>query len=198
MTWYGILQADPQGKAWTNLAQEWIAASLNLASGASAPVSVQNAMAMAQSLLAGNCGSAPQGLMESAVNVTGPLCFTSEATALSGLLDEYNNGVIGPGHCSSEFGTTESTPVIYPNPANGSAQVHIHMPNYPGVSDVIMDVYTIAFRKVAETYFPQVRGDADLPLNLVDKQGNFLANGLYYIEIKTSMGQWTVKLLVLK
>jgi len=184
MTWYNVLQTEPNGNAWYVLAHQWIAASLNGANGASSPEVIQDALAQSQALLSGNCAFIPLNLRTTATN-------------LSGLLDEYNNGVIGPGHCSWEM-PNSSQPVIYPNPADGNEPIYIHLPSYSGNSDVEVKVYTTDFRIVQDSKYPLVFGSADIPMSLMDKQGVFLANGLYYVKVKTSSGAWILKLLVLR
>ena len=181
MTWYQILFTQPQGNAWYILAHQWIAAELNLANNASVPPQVQNALAQAATLLTGNCSS--MSASQSAL-----------ATQLTGLLDEYNSGIIGPGHCPDGANTV----IVYPNPANGRDEVYLQLPDYPGALDVNVKVYTTAFRKVYEEDFRQIRGSADLPLRLADKVGAPLANGLYHVIVQTPIGRWNGKLLVLR
>jgi hypothetical protein len=81
-----ILRRQPRGDAWVILAHQYIAARLNEASGASTPSSVDEALADAQAFLLASCEGAPAS--------TAP-----EAIALAELLDSYNHGGIGPGHC---------------------------------------------------------------------------------------------------
>ena len=67
-----------------------MAAKLNILNGASAPASVTSAIADAETLF----------------NAQGPNDTTltkaerTQALALASTLDQYNNGLIGPGHCS--------------------------------------------------------------------------------------------------
>lgn len=83
-SWLDILKTPPRGDAFLILAHQWIAARLNVASGAAAPASVTAALAEAEALLNGCSISASD---------------RAGALELSALLDQYNNGVIGPGHC---------------------------------------------------------------------------------------------------
>ena len=84
-TWYDILHTPPQGDAWIILAHQWIAAMLNEASGADTDV-LNGALDDAEDLLSGNC----DGLDSEE---------TDDALDLAELLDDYNNGRIGPPHC---------------------------------------------------------------------------------------------------
>lgn len=85
-TWLSLLQTAPKGgDAWLVLAHQWIAATLNRDAGASAPADVQQALTDGGALLA-QC-----------TTLSGP--SKARATNLAGLLDQYNNGLVGPGHC---------------------------------------------------------------------------------------------------
>jgi len=85
-TWHDILHDNPNGgDAWIILAHQWIAARLNEASGASIE-DLNGDLDDAGSLLADNCGGIPADLREGAID-------------LARRLDDFNNGVIGPGHC---------------------------------------------------------------------------------------------------
>ena len=85
-TLLAILETAPQGDAWIILAHQFIAARLNLASGASTTDEVDAALASADTWLLANCGGAPAS--ESA-----------DALEWAETLDRYNHGAIGPGHC---------------------------------------------------------------------------------------------------
>ena len=79
-----ILNTSPRGEAWYILAHQYIAASLNAASGASTS-ELGTALADARAMLTANCG--------------GITTNRQAAIDLSYKLDSYNNGLIGPGHC---------------------------------------------------------------------------------------------------
>ncbi len=83
-TWLEILQTPPKGDAWYILAHQWIAASLNVASGALAPPDVVAALTQGEALLADCSIDADEH---------------DAAIADAGLLDDFNNGAVGPGHC---------------------------------------------------------------------------------------------------
>ena len=84
MTWQEILETPTKGNPWFILAHQYIAAELNVASGASVPGEVQLALDIAADMLA-PCAVDPAD--------------HEEATAWATILDDYNNGLIGPGHC---------------------------------------------------------------------------------------------------
>lgn len=94
-TWYEVLWTPARGNAYYILARAYIAASMNFLNGASAPVEVLDAWNEATDLfetytpaeigaLKGNRPPRPRFL------------------ELAGLLDMYNNGDLGPGHCSED------------------------------------------------------------------------------------------------
>jgi hypothetical protein len=84
--WYDILKTPPRGKAWTILAHQWIAAKLNVANGACTTPEVDLALEDGERIL-NKC-----------------YCAWHErdlAIWYAEILDSYNNGEIGPGHCDS-------------------------------------------------------------------------------------------------
>jgi cysteine-rich repeat protein len=83
-TWYTILRTAPRTNAWYILAHQWIGAKLNVALNASTTPEIDAALARGEALLAG-C----------------TISSTDRAVALdaASVLDSFNNGVIGPGHC---------------------------------------------------------------------------------------------------
>ncbi len=85
-----IFQQPAQGNKLTILAHQLIAAKLNLANGAN-PVSIAATIAAAEALI-GGLVIAPIG------NGSLP---TNPATGYANTLDDFNNGLIGPGHCGS-------------------------------------------------------------------------------------------------
>jgi hypothetical protein len=96
-----IFNTAPKGDATYILADQLIAAKLNLANGADTSV-VSATMAQADAWLAANpLGSKPKG----AANTTG--------ISLGNTLDQFNNGLIGPGHCDA---APVSTPTPTPTP----------------------------------------------------------------------------------
>lgn len=81
-TWIDILWTPPSGSSWGILAAQWIAASLNVASGADAPPAVVDALARGEAVLE-SC----------------EVEDTADAMAMADLLDRYNNGLEGVAHC---------------------------------------------------------------------------------------------------
>jgi cysteine-rich repeat protein len=83
-SWLAILGTPPRGQAWLQLAHQWVAARLNVANGASLDVTVLDAVTRA-------------GRMLDDCRITD--AERVEALDLASILDNFNNGLIGPGHC---------------------------------------------------------------------------------------------------
>ena len=89
------------------------------------------------------------------------------------------------------------TPVLYPNPVKEGGEVQVLLP-LNSASGVTVLIYTTAFRKVREEFFPQVGVGQAVTLELKDRSGRSLANGLYYLVFVTDQGRWRVKLLIVR
>jgi hypothetical protein len=87
-TWLSILNSNASGGMWYILAAQWIAAKLNVAEGASITPEVDQALADGEAFLTDNCS-----------DQTIPGGDLNAAEAAKDSLDDYNNGLIGPGKC---------------------------------------------------------------------------------------------------
>jgi hypothetical protein len=87
--------------------------------------------------------------------------------------------------------------VIYPNPVSGSA-VQILPPTYLKSSNVRVEIYTSAYRKVKDETFDSVPSGRAVVVSLTGRGGKPLANGVYYVVVTTSTGRATGKLLILR
>ena len=95
-SWFTIFHMPPKGgNAYIILAYQYMAATLNKLSGAMMPADVTTILGQAGALL---------DLKDYDVLIEIPKDDPNRAIAieLAGTLDDYNNGVIGPGHCDSE------------------------------------------------------------------------------------------------
>jgi hypothetical protein len=90
-TWYQAINTAPQGNAYYILARQFIGASLNLLSGDSSTPAVDAAIAGAKAWFETKTPSA-----------TLTQAQRQQLIAWATTLDNYNNGLIGPGHCSDE------------------------------------------------------------------------------------------------
>ncbi|MDQ2690951.1 MAG: hypothetical protein M3Y68_02850 [Chloroflexota bacterium] len=92
-TWYEVFWTPSAGNPYYNLAHQYMAAKLNVLNGASAPAEVQAALTQAESLF--NTYTPSQVAAFRGNNAT-----RKQFVDLATILDKYNNGLIGPGHCS--------------------------------------------------------------------------------------------------
>jgi len=88
-------------------------------------------------------------------------------------------------------------PVPYPNPSTTNGQVSILVNLGQPATSLTLSVFTTAFRKVNEkSYTSLPAGGVALSLPSTDKNGTPLANGLYYLLVKTpaghSVGKWVI------
>lgn len=90
MSWLQVFRTSPQGNAYYTLAHQFMAATLNVMNGASAPQAVADALAGATVFFTNNVPVPASGKYKGK--------SAAELIAWAGLLDAYNNGA-GPGHC---------------------------------------------------------------------------------------------------
>jgi hypothetical protein len=88
-------------------------------------------------------------------------------------------------------------PSVYPNPVGSGTTVRVHL-NLTAKTDVRVEIFTTAFRKVQDQVYPQQPPGVDVAIGIVDKQGTVLANGLYYIVVNTGQKRSVQKMLILK
>ncbi len=99
--------------------------------------------------------------------------------------------------------TATSTPVgntgvvVYPNPATGDT-VNVLPPTHSGMEDVRVEIFTSAFRKVLDESFASVPPGVAVTVELKDKWGRPLADGLYYVVVTVDGKRSIAKLLVLR
>ncbi|NJO14271.1 MAG: hypothetical protein HC877_00535 [Thioploca sp.] len=91
-TYYDVLWTPPKGNAYYNLAHQWIAAYLNWINGASMPADVNNAFIEGWKLLAAYTPA----------QVKADKKIANQFKLWYPILDSYNNGLVGPGHCSDD------------------------------------------------------------------------------------------------
>jgi hypothetical protein len=100
-SYYEVLWTSPGGNAYYILAHAYIAAELNMLNAASVPAAVQDAFDDATALF-NTYTPAQIGALK------GNRAPRPEFISLAGILDAYNNGISGPGHCSDDGGTTSN------------------------------------------------------------------------------------------
>jgi hypothetical protein len=91
-TYYQVLWTAPAGNAYYVLANQFIAAKLNGLAGSNT-TAITDALAQADNLFRAHTPASVAGLK-------GTSAIRQQFLTLATQLDNYNNGVIGPGHCS--------------------------------------------------------------------------------------------------
>jgi hypothetical protein len=93
MTWYEVFQTNPAGgNVYYQLAHQYMAAKLNIENGAASTSSVDAAISWAEHNFF--------PIYSPSSNL--PDAIKTKASQYATLLDRYNNGLIGPGHCEDE------------------------------------------------------------------------------------------------
>jgi hypothetical protein len=87
--------------------------------------------------------------------------------------------------------------IIYPNPAPGD-EVKVALPPYSGQQNVEVEIFTSAFRKVQDSKYYNVPSGVAVTVELTDRWGRPLANGLYYVVVVVNGKQSVTKLLILR
>jgi len=90
-----------------------------------------------------------------------------------------------------------NTVVVYPNPVTGGS-VNVLPPAYMGSQDVRVEIFTLAFRQVVDETFPAVPGGKAVTIELKDRWGRPLADGLYYVVVTVNGRHSTGRLLILR
>jgi hypothetical protein len=94
-SYYEVLWSPTKGNAYYILARAYIAAELNVLNGASIPGDVLDAWNEAAGLLSSYTPAEVAEMKGKNGKET-----RDQFIYLAGILDDYNNGYLGPGHCS--------------------------------------------------------------------------------------------------
>jgi hypothetical protein len=184
-TYYQVLWTAPQGKAYYILAHAFIAAYLNVLNGSTTTPEVDAAMAWAVSFFS---TYTPSSTLSKAVR--------NQAIAYATTLDNYNNGLIGPGHCSEEGGNGDyqsalasgddaeismsSMLNVFPNPVSSTTNFVI---NLQVESRVELTMYSPVGQKVATIYSGTLaKGQHSLQFTPPAQ----LPNGIYIVTLVAS------------
>jgi hypothetical protein len=188
--------------AYYILAHQYMAAKLNILKGASSTPAVDAAIVWAETCFFNIYSPS------SNVNKT----VSQQAISYASLLDQYNSGLIGPGHCSEDgfhkFGEDEdfgeTTSLLpegyalaqnYPNPFNPSTNLSFTLPNAMP--------YTMKIYNVAGQLVKSYEGMGNVGLNVItwdgkDNLGNGVSSGLYFYKLSAGSFTATNKMVMLK
>ena len=159
-TYYEVFWTPVSGNAYYILARQFIAAHLNFLNGAD-PSAAQAEFNIAEALF-NNPANTPDKIKK--LKKEAKKVWTDPA----GILDDYNNGDIGPGHCDDEGDRSadELTGIInteeyvsisaYPNPFMNAVTIEFTMEED---TDVTLEVYNMTGAKVASLYKGDVQAN---------------------------------------
>ena len=94
-TWFSVFWTAPKGNAFFILSQQYMAAKLNYLNGAGQLQTVTNAIAASEAFFS-HAGNTPTNWPNTGT------ATKADLTSLAGILGSYNEGTIGPGHCSED------------------------------------------------------------------------------------------------
>lgn len=192
-TYFQVLGTAPRGNPYYILAHQYIAAELNFLAGAYNGA-VDDEFAAAKVLLQ---TYTPAQVASMANNNADKKAFIT----LGGILDNYNNGIIGPGHCgeveeksakiSDENGLVQPSEfAVYPNPVTNNAIVSFNPAN-DGIATI--ELYNAVGQKIARVLHQNV-------LKGVQVEGAFsgleLNEGLYILVLQNGNYRETAKISI--
>jgi hypothetical protein len=95
--------------------------------------------------------------------------------------------------------TSGGKPVIGPNPVTSGGQTTGLWVTLSSNSTVKVKIFSLSFREVRTEVFDHVSsGQTELTIDLHDRSGMILSNGLYYVEVDAAGMKSVVKLLILR
>lgn len=179
-----------KGGKYYILAHQYMATELNILAGAN-PTEVQVAFDQATSFLEANSPSEVKGNEE----------LEGICVALGGILDDYNNGRIGPGHCDEisssskilnvdELDSFDSNVKIYPNPVASVGKINF-IPNQN--AETTVEIYNILGQKIRVLYHEYTIGG--MPVTIEYNTQHF-KKGIHFVHIKNGSSTVTKKLSI--
>ncbi len=123
--WFEVLWTPPKGNAYYNLAHQYIAAALNMLNGADF-TDAQDAFDEATDLFETKTPAQVATLKGKA---------SKTWKQLAGTLDDYNNGLTGPGHCDEDAASAGATTAFKVAPAGDASDEPLAASADEGLSD---------------------------------------------------------------
>ncbi|MEN8374357.1 MAG: hypothetical protein ABFS34_02795 [Gemmatimonadota bacterium] len=100
-SWFGAMWTAPKGNMYWQLARQWIAATLNDFNAATTP-EVDDALAAGYVFFSTYTPAQAKALPKQDPGTPGVIDSRAEIVAAMSLLTDYNEGLIGPGHCTED------------------------------------------------------------------------------------------------
>jgi hypothetical protein len=177
-SWYQVLWTPPAGNAYYILAYAYIGAYFNILKGTSSPSEIQVAIIEAELFLS----ESPTKKWSKAEK--------SRMTYLANLFDNYNNGLIGPGHCSEMEvelksailpqnlqGTSINELNVYPNPFTKSVRIEFVSPESVNAR---IDLYDMTGRMVKTIFEQPIEGGVSYE---ADFRPEAEVSGMYFYRV---------------
>ena len=133
--------------------------------------------------------------------IKGNKSLEDESVRLGGILDDYNNGRIGPGHCDDDNDDeAHITPIkqkmskvkLYPNPSNGVGKISF-TPKQDGITTV--DLYNTNGQKAGVLFNQKTKKDKEIT---IDFNTDKFKSGLYFAIIKNGSDLYKEKISIVK
>lgn len=169
------------------LAHQYIAAELNLLAGAN-PSAIQTAFDEATAFLN----------MYTPEQVKGNSSLEAECVRLGGILDDFNNGRIGPGHCDDDEASIEpvkqerSKVAVYPNPATTYGKIAFTSKQN---AKTTAELFNLNGQKVATLFNEKVK--IGVPITIEYNVETF-KKGLYFVVVRNGSDVYTEKVSIIK
>ncbi len=178
-TWYDAMRTKAKGNVYYKLAFQYIAANLNFLNGAD-PTDAQDAFDDATALF---IKWKPSQIKK----LKGNHPVRKQFLAAKDVLDDYNNGDIGPGHCdegeedgrkSAEINTGSEEMLIYPNPMSNNGTIDFRVANN---GPTTVEMYNMMGAKVVTLFDQNVQADQKFQVRF---DASKYTRGLYVIYIR--------------
>lgn len=191
-TYCDVFDTNPgKGGKYYILAHQYIAAELNLLAGAN-PSAIEPVFIEATKFLK---TYAPQ-------QVKGNKSLEAKCVYLGGILDDFNNGRIGPGHCDDDDDNDsgddnkkdeeKSAVSIYPNPASSYSKIEfISNQN----ANTTVELYNVRGQKIGVLYNSHTRKGSTVNIEYNTEQ---FKKGLYFLIIKNGSDVYKEKISIIK
>ncbi|MEO6039338.1 MAG: T9SS type A sorting domain-containing protein [Saprospiraceae bacterium] len=197
-SYYNVAWTAPAGNAYYIMAHQYIAAKLNKLNGASVPAAVQTAYNSATTLLNTYTPAQIAGL-------AGNNALRKQFVNMATILENYNSGLTGPGHCAEgsgigSQGVNDRTSInliggndflLYPNPATD--EVNIDLSSYVS-RPVVLTIYNQLGSVVLSRVIEEVQNAV---ITLQFDKGS-MASGIYLVSLQSEGTRHTKMLSVQK
>ena len=188
-----VFKTNPgKGGKYYILAHQYMAAELNLLNNAN-PSSISDTFNKATAFL----------MKYSPSDVDGNKNLENKCVTLGGILDKYNNGLIGPGHCDDNNSASNLLSIdeqialnesikIYPNPVSVNGSINF-VPKHN--AKTIIEVYNVLGQRVSVLYDKYTMGGVPLT---VDYDAQRFKQGIHFVQFKNGSSTVTKKISIRK